>query len=172
MPMIRIETVLDSWKTIRQDTAQAVEDFPAAELDFKPAADVMSFREMARHILEAGHAITGLLLDGVEDMAVPQFRDMLKKYIVELPQTPDTATLAQALRWSVEQRTAQLAAQPPEFFEKVITRFDGQRVTRLETLQFTKEHELTHRAQMFMCLRMKNIVPATTRRRMAKQQKA
>jgi len=170
--MIRTETVLDSWKTVRQDTAQAVEDFPAAELDFKPAADVMSFREMARHILEAGHAITGLLLDGVEDMAVPQFRDMLKKYIIELPQTPDTATLAQALRQSVEQRTAQLAAQPPEFFAKVITRFDGQRVTRLETLQFTKEHELTHRAQMFMCLRMKNIVPATTRRRMAKQQKA
>jgi uncharacterized damage-inducible protein DinB len=54
----------------------------------------------------------------------------------------------------------------------VITRFDGQRVTRLETLQFTKEHELTHRSQMFLYLRMKNIVPATTRRRTAKQQKA
>jgi len=135
-------------------------------------ADVMTFREIARHILEAGHAITGLLLDGVEDMAVPQFREMMKKYMVELPQTPDATALAQALRQSVEQRAAQLAAQPPEFFEKVVTRFDGQRVTRLEMVQFTKEHELTHRAQMFMYLRMKNVVPATTRRRMAKQQKA
>ncbi|HVP47670.1 MAG TPA: DinB family protein [Bryobacteraceae bacterium] len=170
--MIRTETVLDSWTTVRQDTAQAVEDFPAAELDFKPVADVMTFREIARHILEAGHAITGLLLDGVEDMAVPQFREMMKKYMVELPQTPDATALAQALRQSVEQRAAQLAAQPPEFFEKVVTRFDGQRVTRLEMVQFTKEHELTHRAQMFMYLRMKNVVPATTRRRMAKQQKA
>ena len=170
--MIRTETVLDSWKTVRQDTAQADEDFPADELDFKPVAEVMTFRETARHILEAGHAITGLLLDGVEDMAVPQFREMLKKYMVELPQTPNAAALAEALRQSVEQRAAQLAAQPPEFFEKVITRFDGQRVTRLEMVQFTKEHELTHRAQMFMYLRLKNVVPATTRRRMAKQQKA
>jgi uncharacterized damage-inducible protein DinB len=170
--MIRTETVLDSWKTVRQDTAQAVEDFPAAELDFKPMADVMSFRELARHILEAGHAITGLLLDGVENMATPQFRESLQKYVAELPPTPDAAALSQALRQNVELRAAQLAARPPEFFEQVITRFDGQRVTRLETVQFTKEHELTHRAQMFMYLRMKNIVPATTRRRLAKQQKA
>ena len=170
--MIRKEAVLDSWKTVRQDTALAVEDFPAAELDFKPTSDVMTFREIARHILEAGHAITGLLLDGVDDMATPQFRETLRKYIAELPQTPDAASLAQALRESVELRTAQLAARPPEFFEQVITRFDGQRVTRLETVQFTKEHELTHRAQLFMYLRLKNIVPSTTRRRMAKQQKA
>jgi uncharacterized damage-inducible protein DinB len=172
IPMVRTETVLDSWITVRQDTAQAVEDFPAAELDFKPAADVMSFREMARHILDAGHAITGLLLDGVENMATPQFRESLSKYIAELPPTPDAASLAQALRQNVELRAAQLAAQSAEFFGHVITRFDGQRVTRLEMIQFTKEHELTHRAQMFMCLRLKSIVPATTRRRLAKQQNA
>jgi uncharacterized damage-inducible protein DinB len=170
--MIRKETVLDSWKTVRQDTAQAVEDFPAAELDFKPVADVMSFREIARHILDAGHALTGLMLDGVEDMATPQFRESLSKYIAELPPTPDAAALAEALRQNLAQRTAQLAAQPAAFFDHVITRFDGQRITRLEMIQFAKEHELTHRAQMFMYLRLKNIVPATTRRRLAKQQKA
>jgi uncharacterized damage-inducible protein DinB len=38
-------------------------------------------------------------------------------------------------------------------------------------LQFVKEHELTHRAQLFMYLRLKGIVPATTRRRMAMQAK-
>jgi len=42
--MIRTETVLDSWKTVRKDTAQAVADFPAVELDFKPVGEVMTFR--------------------------------------------------------------------------------------------------------------------------------
>jgi len=106
MPMIRTEPVLESWKTVRQDTAQAVEDFPAAELDFKPVGEVMTFREIARHILEAGHALTGLLLDGVENMAAPQFRESLQKYIAELPQTPDSTSLAQALRQSIERRAA------------------------------------------------------------------
>ena len=106
MPMIRTEPVLESWKTVRQDTAQAVEDFPAAELDFKPVGEVMTFREIAWHILEAGHALTGLLLDGVENMATPQFRESLQKYIAELPQTPDSTSLAQALRQSIERRAA------------------------------------------------------------------
>jgi uncharacterized damage-inducible protein DinB len=47
--------------------------------------------------------------------------------------------------------------------------FDLARLTRMEMLQFIKEHELTHRSQLFMYLRLKGIVPATTRRRLAKQ---
>jgi uncharacterized damage-inducible protein DinB len=170
--MIRLDSVLDSWKTVRQDTAQSVEDFPAAEMDFKPTKDVMTFREIARHILDAGHALTGLMLDGVEDLQTPQFREMVGKYVAELPETPDAATLAAALRQNVEMRAGQLAGQAPDFFAHVITRFDGQRVTRLEMLQFAKEHELTHRAQLFLYLRLKGIVPVTTRRRLAKQQRA
>ena len=53
------------------------------------------------------------------------------------------------------------------FMRGIITRVDGARVTRLEMLQFVKEHELTHRAQLFLYMRMKGIVPATTRRRLA-----
>jgi len=170
--MIRAETVLDSWKTVRQDTAQAVEDLPSAELDFKPVGDVMTFGEIAHHILVAGYGIAGMLLDGVENLATPQFRERMQAYAAELPATAGAAALAGALRQTLDQRIAQLAAQPADFFTHVITRADGQRVTRLEMLQFAKEHELTHRAQLFLYLRLKGIVPATTRRRMAKQQQA
>jgi uncharacterized damage-inducible protein DinB len=170
--MIRPETVLDSWKTVREDTAQAVEDFPATELGFKPTNDVMTFQEIARHILEAGYAISGLMLDGVENMATPAFRESLQKYISALPDTGSAPALAAALREKLNERIQQLAGQPSEFFDHVVTRFDGQRVTRLEMLQFAKEHELTHRSQLFLYLRLKGIVPATTRRRMAKQQRA
>ena len=65
-------------------------------------------------------------------------------------------------------RAAQLAAQPASFYAGEITRFDGQRVTRLEMVQGVKEHELTHRQQLFMYLRLNGIVPPTTRRRQAK----
>jgi len=166
--MIRLETVLDSWKTVREDTAQAVEDFPGDDLDFKPLADVSSFREIARHILDAGYALSGIMLDAVDNLAVPEFRQMIGKYAAQLPPTPDAASLGKQLRATVERRTAELAAQPAGFFAQEITRFDGQKVTRLEMLQGIKEHELTHRSQLFMYLRMKGVVPATTRRRMAK----
>src|SRR5450759_5773321 len=84
--MVRLPTVLNSWKTVREDTALAVEDFPAAELDFRPVPELASFREIARHILDASHGLTGLLLEGVDNFATPQFREMLNRHVSKLPE--------------------------------------------------------------------------------------
>jgi len=167
--MVRLQAVLESWRSIRADAIQALEEFPPAELDFRPTADLMSVRELARHILDAGNALTGILLDGVENMATPEFREKAKQYVLALPDDCSAAQLADALRLSMEERAPRLAAASPEFYAQIITRFDGQQVTRLEMLQMVKEHELTHRAQLFLCLRLKGIVPPTTRRRLAKK---
>ncbi len=166
--MVRVEAVLDTWKTVREDAALAVEEFPAGDFGFKPTADVMSFGDIANHILQAGHALTGLLLDGVENFSTPEFRPSLKKYIDELPARETPAELAALLRSELAKRCEAFAAQPPEFFSAMITRMDGMPVTRLEMLQYIKEHELTHRSQLFLYLRLKGLVPATTRRRQAK----
>lgn len=167
--MVRVAHAIDSWKAIRHDAATAVEDFPETDLDFRPCPNAMTFREAARHILDAGDVLTGLLLAGEDNFAAPEIRARMAAHTRSLPADAGRAALAAALRESVEQRAAALAAQPAEFFDDMITRFDGQEVTRLEMLQTVKEHELTHRAHLFLCLRMKGIVPATTRRRLAKQ---
>ena len=126
----------------------------------------MTFAELARHIMQAGDGLTGLMLTGDDNFATPGFREKIMKHARET--APDLPSIAAALRASIDERTAALAAQPPEFFAQIITRMDGQKLTRLEMLQGIKEHELTHRATMFLYLRMKGIVPAPTRRRAAK----
>ena len=166
--MVRVQHVLDSWRGVREDTAAAVESFPAGEFDFRPAPEVQTFGEAARHILQAGHGMTGLMLAGEVNFATPDFRDRLSRQAFPLAPDAGAAELAAALRDSIAGRTQALAGMPEEFFAQTMTRMDGQQVTRLEMLQMLKEHELTHRAQLFLCLRMKGIVPPTTRRRMAK----
>jgi len=167
--MVRVQQVLDSWSGIRQDTAAAVEDFPAGEMNFRPTPELATFGEIARHVLDASDGLIGMLLDGEEDFTGPEFRAKLKPHMRGLPADAPAAELAQALRESIAERTAQLGAESPEFYAHVIRRVDGQQVTRLEMVQWVKEHELTHRSQLFMYLRLKGIVPATTRRRTAKQ---
>lgn len=166
--MVRVEHVLDSWKAIRGATAEAVTDMPNRDMSFKPLPDVDSFGEIARHILHAGHALTGMLLAGVDDMTV-NFRAQLPNYSYPLGDDAAPEALAKALEAGVEQRISELSAQTAEWWGGMILRFDGQTVTRLETLQFIKEHELAHRSQLFMYLRMKGVVPGTTRRRLAKK---
>src|SRR5437016_1475518 len=167
--MIRLEHVLDSWKAVREDTALAVEEFPADDLDYRPTPDVDTFRQIARHILNVGHGITGMIL--ARDPATGQeFRDRMKAHLFPIADAASAAELAAALRQSLAIRCEQLAAQPSGFFAEIMTRhFDLQQLTRMEMVQFLKEHELTHRSQLFMYLRLKGIVPATTRRRLARQ---
>src|SRR5262245_20501450 len=78
--MVRKDVVLDSWKGVRQATAQTVEEFPADDFGFKPVAELDSFGQIARHILDAGHALTGMLLDGIDDLNGPHFRELIPKY--------------------------------------------------------------------------------------------
>ncbi|MCC6585601.1 MAG: hypothetical protein IT168_02680 [Bryobacterales bacterium] len=165
--MVRVEAVLDSWKTVRQDTAQAVLDMP--DLDFQPTPDLMKFRDLAVHTLNAGHALAGLLLDGVDNMATPGFRERMSAYFLSVAPDADQQTIAAALTSAIADDDIRLRSQNAQFWSQIITRFDGQQVTRLEMLQFIKEHELTHRSQMFMYLRLKGIVPPTTRRKLAKK---
>ncbi len=165
--MVRLEQTLSSWKSVREDAAQAVEDFSAHDLAYRPSQELMTFGDIARHILEAGHALTGMLLDGVDNFATPGLREMFGKHLADLPKTDGAGALARELRSELEARAALLAAKSSDFWAQEITRFDGQRVTRLEMLQGIKEHELTHRAQLFLYLRLKGGVPPTTRRRMA-----
>ena len=165
--MVRLDFILDSWKGIRQDGITAVEEFPADEWDFRAAADVMTFGEIARHILQAGDGLSGMLLAGEGSFQGPEFRSKLETQF--RPVAPGAAGLAAALRQSIEERTAAAAGKPRDFWDGMVTRFDGMRVTRLEMLQTIKEHELTHRQQLFLYLRIKGIVPVTTRRRLARQ---
>lgn len=167
--MVRLDWFLDSWKSTRADAAQAVEDMPAEGLDFRPQPDLMSFREIAEHILNVGRGLTGMLLDGETDFSRPDFREKLARYAAPLAPDCGSAVLAGEMRRLVEQDCRALASQPPEFFSEIITKFDGARLTRLEMLEFIKDHELAHRAQLFLYLRLKGIVPPTTRRKLARK---
>src|SRR5258708_4396337 len=121
--MVRAEQVIDSWKGIRQDTIIAVEEFPAGEFGFRPAPYGMTFGELARHILDAGDGLTGMLLAEEESLATPDFREKLKLHLRNIPADADPPALAAALRESVEERAAALARQTAGFYAEVITRF-------------------------------------------------
>lgn len=167
--MVRVEHVLDSWRAIRDDGAQALLDLPDGDLAYRPCPGVMTFGEIARHILDTGHALVRLMLDGVRDLEAPDFRQMLSERRPQVPGDADAAALAGLMRESLEACSEELGRQPEEFYAGMMTRWDGQRLTRLEMLGWIKEHELTHRSQLFLYLRLKGVVPVTTRRRLARQ---
>src|SRR5579859_6044505 len=103
--MVRVQFVLDSWKTIRKDVVGAVREFPAEAFDEKPVDGVDSFGAIARHILNAGHAFPGILMAGVDNLQTPDFRDKMKPHMHTLPDGFTPEQLAEALEQSIESRS-------------------------------------------------------------------
>ncbi len=168
--MVRPEHVLESWKSVREETVAAVEEFPEQDLDFRITPEVMKFRDIARHIATAGEALTGMLLAGETDLTSgPGFREKMAAHTTPIAPEAGTADLAAALRDTMARRAAELGQRDEAFWAGIVTRMDGAKLTRLEMVQYIKEHELTHRAQLFVCLRLKGMVPSTTRKRLARQ---
>jgi len=166
--MIRREHLCDSWRGIREDTIAAVEDFPANEFAFRATPEMQSFGEIARHILTSSDGLMGMLLAGENDFTVPDFRERLMRHATPIGEEAGVPELAAALRETLARHLAEVAVKPADFMAQEVTRFDGTKLTRLEMIQFIKEHELTHRAQLFVCLRLRGIVPSTTRKRLAR----
>lgn len=164
--MVRVPILLQSWLDVREDVAQAVEDMPAGALDFRPQEDLMSFREVAEHILDVSHWIPRLLLEGERDFSRPEARVTRQRYRIELAAGAPAAELAATLRNTLAEDVRLLESQSPEFFASSVKRWDGQELTALEMLCFAKEHELSHRMQLFLYLRMNGVVPPTTRRKL------
>lgn len=167
--MVRLETFLNEWKNARMLAAEAVEEMPPGKLDYRPGDDLMSFRDVAVHIADAGRAFTGLLVDGVTEFTGPMFREKAAAYARPLPANASNAALAAALRSSIEEHCGELAGATPEFLAGMIARWDGAELTRFEMLLWLREHELAHRMQLFLYLRLNGVVPPTTRRRLEQQ---
>lgn len=167
--MVRSEAVLESWRAVRADAAEAVREWPEAERDFRAAPELMTFTEMAGHIVEAGHRLTGILLSGATDYRGEDFREEMKRFGPGLDYSMPLAELGGEMERLAESRCAELGEKDAEWWSGMVQKWSGEEMTRLEFMQFVKEHELTHRSQLFLYMRLKGMVPPTTRRRLAKK---
>ncbi len=167
--MVRVDTVLDTWRSVRADAVAAVREWPAGEMDYRAVPELMTYGEIARHILDAGHGLTGILLAGETDFQAADFRAKLAGYSSGLKGDATPGELAEAMDRMAAERIEALRTQSAEWWAVVVRKWDGQELTRLEYIQFVKEHELTHRSQLFLYMRLKGMVPPTTRRRLQKK---
>jgi len=163
------ETFFELWRSTRAESVVAVREFPPEAFDEEIVPGFMTTRKIHQHILDIGHALTGLLLAGHEHFNTPEMRPRFVQYLTGIGEDVAPAELADALEQKLEQRISELQAAPADFWSREVTHFSGARVSTLEMLLLIRQHEGEHRAQAAVLSRIKGIVPATTRRRLAAQ---
>ena len=163
------EALARSFRTVRDNTLAAAEEIPADQYDFRPAPECRTVEKLLTHIAlgyrfqHQLHAVEGLdTLEGFDffglmgELAAEEEKPRTKEEVIALLE-------AEGARWE-----AFLGQVSDDFLsERVALPHEGPEASkgRLEMIMSVKEHEMHHRAQLFLMLRLMGQVPHLTRER-------
>ena len=140
----------------------AVEALPREHFDFKPRPELLTAHQVVVHVAEAEHAWNEVLEGGpAREEWVTEMADPAQGWRTTID-APDHAALL-ALLEKCHRPTQAWFERPAEDLARVITRTGQDGVTRHMTahwiLDHVQEHEIHHRAQLNLYLRLLGITP-------------
>jgi len=157
----------NSWRTVRKNTIQVAEDIPEDKFSFRAAPDTMSIGEVLAHLAATPHwANQCHFVDQKVAVTMDDFGKWMGEVSVVSKSLASKAEIVAALKADGEAFAAGLESMTDEKLAEKVTFPNGEK-TRFEMLLGVKEHEMHHRAQLFLMERMIGIVPHLTRARQA-----
>lgn len=159
----------DSWRTVRKNTLQVAEDIPEEKYSFRAAPDTMSVGEILAHLATTPHwAIQCHFVDKKFAVAMEDFGRWMGEVGAASKTLTTKTAIVEALKANGETVAAGLESMTDDQLGERVGLPMGDK-TRFEMLLGLKEHEMHHRAQLFLIERMIGIVPHLTRARQAAQ---
>ena len=159
-----------AFRTVRRNTLQVARDIPEDKYDFVAAPGCRPVRAMLAHIA----AGATLQFDVHRDRRLTTLQGYnwgeftaRGAAFEAVPRTKDE--ILALLERSGEEYAQWVAGLGAEFLNETYTDSTGQNPkTRFESIMSVKEHEMHHRAQLMMIVRLLGGVPHLTRERLAR----
>ena len=158
-----LEEVLEAWAYTRAGVVSEVRNFSEKDLDFRPAPESRTFRELVIHILESGNLMAGEVSRPDGNFRRKPYEDLLKEHARGIGRPRTRGELVSALQRTHREGDAKIRSAGELGMLQWITRFDGKRGTRLAWMHHGISHEEYHRGQLALYARLMGRVPALTK---------
>ena len=159
-----------AFRTVRDNTMQIVNELPEDKLDFAPADGARTVRQLLSHIAfgdEFANAVHKGRLGSVLELDFPT---MVAQAAAEEAKPRDKAALVALLTERGKAFESWLSSLGDDFLAEPVGMPPGAEPatkTRIEMIMGVKEHEMHHRGQLMLVLRLLGQVPPLTRQRQA-----
>ena len=155
----------ESFRTVRRNTIQVAEDIPEDKYSYRAAPDTMSVGEMLAHLAVTPHwAQQCFFVEKKTTVAMDDFGRWMGELSAKGKALTSNADIVAALRANGEAFAKQLESMSEAELGQMIAAPNASK-SAFEMLMGIKEHEMHHRAQLFLIERMVGIVPHLTRAR-------
>jgi uncharacterized damage-inducible protein DinB len=159
----------ESFRTVRKNTIQVAEDIPEEKYSFRAAPDTMSIGELLAHLAATPHwAQQCFFVEKKTTISMDDFGRWMGELGGQSKALATKAQIVDALKANGETFASQLEAMSEADLAQSYTAPNASK-SAFEMLLGVKEHEMHHRAQLFLLERMVGIVPHLTRARMERQ---
>ena len=156
----------ESFRTVRKNTVQVAEDIPEDKYSYRAAPDTMSVGEMLSHLACTPHwAQQCFFNEKKTNVTMEDFGRWMGELGGQSKALTSKAQIVEALKKNGETFAKQLESMSEADLAQPITVPNATKPA-FEMLLGIKEHEMHHRAQLFLIERLLGIVPHLTRARM------
>jgi uncharacterized damage-inducible protein DinB len=142
-----LEETIEAWEGTRDGIIAEVENIPPKQFAFKPAHASRTVSELVLHIMEVSLMMVGELTREDTNLRRAPWPKLLAMYSKPIDGLKSKRDLVSALRSMLQ----------------LITRFDGQRGTRLAWFNHGIAHENYHQGQLATYQRLIGVTPALTK---------
>ena len=161
--------IAESFRTVRRNTIQVAEDIPEEKYSYRAAPDTMSVGEMLAHLATTPHwAEQCFFVEKKTQVAMEDFVRWMGEAGAKSKGLASKADIVALLKSDGDKFAAMIESMSEAQLAQVVTNPGGSKST-FEMLIGIKEHEMHHRAQLFLIERMVGIVPHLTRARQERQ---
>src|SRR5262245_40703702 len=158
-----LDEALEAWQYTRAGVIAEIENLADADLRFKPSAESRSAAEIAIHVAESGMMMSGELSRPDGNFQRKSFPEFIKEYARGVrPASGAKRALVQMLKRTHADGARKLREAGELHMLQLITRFDGERGSRLAWMNHGIAHEEYHRGQFALYARLVGRVPALT----------
>ena len=155
----------ESFRTVRKNTIQVAEDIPEDKYSFRAAPDTMSVGEILAHLATTPHwAQQCHFIEKKSSVTMEDFGRWMGEAGGKSKALATKELIIELLKSNGEAFADAIHAMSDEQLGEQVTMPMGGK-SRFEMLLGVKEHEMHHRAQLFLIERMIGIVPHLTRAR-------
>jgi len=166
-PTTILEEAIESWQDVRLGFIDEVKNIPGKHWDFRPIPEVKSVRELVVHVLEIAMMMTGELTREDTDFHRAPWPKLLKMYAGPAYKAKTRAELLRLLKSQLAEGEKKFRAAGELHMLQHITRFDGNKGTRMAWFLHGVDQEMYHRGQITVYARLLGLVPALTQKILA-----
>ena len=163
MPLTSLlDEALEAWQYTRAGVISELRNLPDASLTFRPSAESRSAADIAVHIAESGLMMAGELSRPDGNFQRKSFPEFMKEYAKGVTPSTSKKALIALLTKTHKDGEKKIRQAGDLHMLQLITRFDGDRGSRIAWMNHGISHEEYHRGQLALYARLVGRVPALT----------